>query len=70
MARRKNRGFKGKSWKKETAAGRKYRTASGADSTKAPKPYSREQVWVGGYTKRDGTKVEGHFRKGLKRPLF
>ena len=35
---------------------------SGGDSGKMPGPGERERVWVGGYTKKDGTKVCGHYR--------
>ena len=48
---------------------RKYRGLP-ADSSERPPPYSREKVWVGGYKRRNGTEVRGHFRKGLKRHLF
>ncbi len=60
---------KGRAWKMERASvsvpgksrprSNKY---SGSDSTKRPAPGTREQVWVGGYKRADGTKVEGHFR--------
>ncbi|MBN9518605.1 hypothetical protein J0H58_08815 [bacterium] len=60
---------KGRSWKLERASmsspGRsrprstKY---SSSDSKPAPPAGSRQQVWVGGYTKADGTKVEGYYR--------
>ena len=60
---------KGRSWKQERASvgmpgagpprSNKY---SGSDSKPAPPPGSRQQVWVGGYTRADGTKVEGHYR--------
>jgi hypothetical protein len=35
---------------------------SGGDSGKKPAPGSREKVWVGGYTRADGSKVKGHYR--------
>lgn len=35
---------------------------SGGDSGKKPAPGSRERVWVGGYTRADGTQVQGHYR--------
>lgn len=35
---------------------------SDSDSKKAPPPGSRQRVWVGGYVKSDGTKVEGYYR--------
>lgn len=61
---------KTRAWKQErasvsTAGGRtrsnKYR--AGADSAAAPSAGSRQRFWVGGYVKRDGTRVPGHFRK-------
>ena len=27
-----------------------------------PAPHTRLQVWVGGYTRADGTKIKGHYR--------
>ena len=60
---------KGRAWKMERASvsepgksrprSNKY---SGGDSSKKPAPGSREQVWVGGYTRADGTKIKGHYR--------
>lgn len=60
---------KGRAWKQERASvsrpgqsrprSNKY---SGSDSKPAPPPGSRQQIWVGGYTKADGTKVEGYYR--------
>lgn len=35
---------------------------SGGDSSKKPAPGTRERVWVGGYTRADGTKVQGYYR--------
>lgn len=35
---------------------------SGGDSSKMPAPGSREKVWVGGYTRADGSKVKGYYR--------
>jgi len=35
---------------------------SGGDTTKRPAPGSRDRVWVGGYTRADGSKVKGHYR--------
>lgn len=60
-----------RSWKLERASvskdgktrSNKY---SGSDSKDAPPPGSRERVWVGGYTKADGTKVEGYYRGAPK----
>jgi hypothetical protein len=60
---------KSRSWKLERASvsvkgksrprSNKY---SGSDSSKRPDPGTRERIWVGGYTKSDGTKVNGHYR--------
>ena len=35
---------------------------SDSDSKPAPPPGTRSRIWVGGYTKDDGTKVEGYYR--------
>jgi hypothetical protein len=35
---------------------------SGSDSHKRPAPGSRDQVWVGGYKRADGSKVKGYYR--------
>lgn len=34
-----------------------------SDSHPRPAPHSRSKVWIGAYTRRDGIRVEGHFRK-------
>jgi len=57
----------GRAWKLERAsvsADRKSRSNkySGGDSGKKPGLGERERVWVGGYTKKDGTQVAGHYR--------
>ncbi len=59
----------GGSWKKERASvsnragskprSNKYRPAS--DGGKRPEPGSGERYWRGGYTRKDGTKVKGHY---------
>lgn len=59
------------SWKKERASvtnkgktrprSNKYRPS--ADSSKRPAPGTRTSYWRGGYTKKDGTKVKGHYVK-------
>ena len=61
---------KGRSWKLERASvhrkgkdrprSNKY---SKSDTDTRPAPHSREQVWVGGYTRADGTKVKGYYRE-------
>ena len=60
---------KGRAWKMERAsvhtAGKtrpRSNKYSGGDTTKKPGPGTREQVWVGGYTRSDGTKIKGHYR--------
>jgi hypothetical protein len=60
---------KSRSWKLERASvttkgkarprSNKY---SGGDSKPAPAAGSRSRIWVGGYTKADGTKVNGYYR--------
>ncbi|MDY3559649.1 hypothetical protein R5W23_000660 [Gemmata sp. JC673] len=60
---------KGRAWKMERASvsvpgksrprSNKY---SDGDADQRPAPGTREQVWVGGYTRANGTKVEGHYR--------
>lgn len=35
---------------------------SASDSHKKPEPGTREQIWVGGYTRADGTRIKGHYR--------
>jgi len=59
----------GRAWKLERASvseegkGRpRSNKYSGGDSSKKPAPGERERVWVGGYTRKDGRKVEGHYR--------
>ena len=61
---------KGRSWKMERASvsrqGKsrpKSNKYSGSDQSKRPAPNTREQVWVGGYTRADGTKVKGYYRE-------
>jgi hypothetical protein len=59
----------GRSWKMERASvnrsgesrarSNKY---SDNDSDREPAPGTRQKVWVGGYTKSDGTHVEGYYR--------
>jgi len=60
---------KGRAWKMERAsvkvAGKsrpRSNKYSGSDGGKKPAPGTREQVWVGGYTRADGTRVEGYYR--------
>lgn len=35
---------------------------SGGDKEALPKKHARRQTWVGGYRRRDGTKIKGYFR--------
>lgn len=51
---------KGAAWKEERTTGRKY---SGEDGDKEPESGEREQFWVSGYTRADGKKVEGYYKK-------
>jgi hypothetical protein len=62
-------GTKSRSWKMERASVNrkgsnrsKSNKYSKSDSDKRPAPHSREQVWVGGYTRGDGIKVHGYYR--------
>lgn len=59
----------GRSWKNERASvtkksttkskSNKYRPSS--DSSKRPAAGSGERYWRAGYTRKDGTKVKGHY---------
>jgi hypothetical protein len=59
------------SWKLERAsvhsAGKRLRSNKYAKSDttheRKPAPHERGRFWVGGYTRADGTKVKGHYRK-------
>ena len=60
---------KGRSWKGErssvTTRGKprpRSNKYSGGDKGKKPAGGSRMQVWVGGYTRADGSKVSGYYR--------
>lgn len=62
-------GEKKRNWKMERASvSRKEKSRprsnkySKSDSTKKPPAGSRERIWVGGYTREDGTAVAGYFR--------
>lgn len=59
----------GRAWKLERASvheqGRsrpRSNKYSDSDTTTRPEPGEREKVWVGGYTRSDGTEVRGHYR--------
>lgn len=58
-----------RSWKMERASVRTKDRArprsnkySRSDQTTRPAAGERERVWVGGYTRSDGTRVRGHYR--------
>ncbi|MGZ6376920.1 MAG: hypothetical protein ACXWPI_19645 [Ktedonobacterales bacterium] len=60
----------GRAWKMERASvnrqGRvrpKSDKYSKSDSKSRPMPGARSRIWVGGYTRSDGTKVEGYYRE-------
>jgi hypothetical protein len=57
----------GRSWKLERARGgtqRKHRSNkySRSDARARPAAGERERVWISGYTRSDGTRVQGHYR--------
>jgi len=58
----------GRAWKLERASvngkgprprSNKY---SASDADRKPDPGSRERIWVGGYTRANGSQVEGYYR--------
>ena len=65
----------GRAWKNERASvtsknksrskSNKYSRTS--DSSKRPEARTSEQYWRAGYTRKDGTKVKGHY---VKRPTL
>jgi hypothetical protein len=63
---------KGRAWKNERASvSKKNKTRaqsnkySSSDKGRRPKAGSADQYWRAGYTRKDGTKVKGHY---VKRP--
>jgi hypothetical protein len=57
----------GRAWKLERASvhrdgKRRSNKYSGGDKDTRPGPGERQRVWVGGYTRKDGTKVDGYYR--------
>ncbi len=58
----------GRAWKLERASvdqkgGRpRSNKYSGSDNDSRPAAGSRSRVWVGGYTRSDGTQVHGYYR--------
>jgi hypothetical protein len=69
MAQKKKNTSGGRSWKNERASvsnknaskskSNKYRPSS--DSSKRPEAGTGERYWRAGYTRKDGTKVQGHY---------
>ena len=64
-----NKNSRGSSWKKErasvnknssTSKSNKYRPAP-SDQDKRPAKGSTASYWRGGYTRKDGTRVQGHY---------
>ena len=60
---------KGRAWKMERASvsekGKKRPKSnkySASDGGQRPPVGSRQKVWVGGYTRSDGSQVKGHYR--------
>jgi len=61
---------KGRAWKMERAsvqvAGRKRPRSnkySASDTSKKPARGERQRIWVGGYVRADGKKVDGYYRQ-------
>lgn len=69
------KGSKGRAWKNERASVNKQnqsrpksnKYSKSSDTSKRPKAGDSEQYWRAGYTRKDGTKVKGHY---VKRPTF
>ena len=64
----------GRAWKNERASVSKKNKSrsksnkySSSDKSKRPEAGSAEQYWRAGYTRKDGTKVQGHY---VKRPTL
>jgi hypothetical protein len=36
---------------------------SGGDTTKKPKAWSRQKIWVGAYLRESGKRIAGYFRR-------
>jgi hypothetical protein len=63
MAKNKYRS-NGRAWKTERASMRsRSNKYSSSDKSKRPEAGSTEQYWRAGYTRKDGTKVKGHYVK-------
>lgn len=61
---------KGRAWKLERAsvhrkgaARAKSNKYSGNDTDTRPEPFTRSRIWIGAYTRADGHRIEGHYRK-------
>ena len=57
----------GRAWTMERASvstdkGSRSNKYAGGDQDKEPGPGERSRIWVGGYTRKDGTKVQGYYR--------
>ncbi|HZQ08662.1 MAG TPA: hypothetical protein VFD70_18920 [Anaerolineae bacterium] len=70
MANQGSRTRGGRAWKMERASVSKKERArsksnkySKSDTGKKPEAGTRSRVWVGGYTREDGTKVKGYYRE-------
>lgn len=68
------RSARGRAWKNERASVHKSGKArprsnkySRSDARDTP-PEKRSRVWVGGYTRADGTEVHGHYRRTNRPP--
>ena len=64
----------GRAWKNERASVDKKNKSrpksnkyTSSDKSKRPEADSSEQYWRAGYTRKDGTKVQGHY---VKRPTL
>jgi hypothetical protein len=65
-----NAGSNGRAWKNERASVSKKNKSrprsnkySESDRSKRPQAGSSEQYWRAGYTRKDGTRVKGHYVK-------
>ena len=68
------KGSSGRAWKNERASVNKKNKSrpksnkySSSDQSKRPEAGTSEQYWRAGYTRKDGTKVKGHY---VKRPTL
>jgi len=69
-----NKSSGGRAWKNERASVNKKNRSrpksnkySSSDKSKRPEAGTSEQYWRAGYTRKDGTKVKGHY---VKRPTL